>query len=132
MNNTNKLISGILLLCLFGAVDLSAQLSLELRTGFNDELCPGFSQDNEAVVDIRNMPPISPSSNTKVEFYWVLQHDEATWSWQTSLPARSFLVPFPGEYTLRCQVLYVSLENRHPYAAFWSSPMKINTGEECD
>jgi hypothetical protein len=109
-----------------------AQITIELRPGYNDELCPGFESENEGIMDIRNVPPITPSPNSSVEYYWIVQHEEGTWSWQTDSPARGFLIPFEGEYTLRCQVLYISLGNSYPYAAFWSSPMLIEAGEGCD
>ncbi|MEM9836368.1 MAG: hypothetical protein AAF828_07690 [Bacteroidota bacterium] len=111
---------------------ISAQLSLSLRPGHNDDLCPGFEVANQAIIDIRNMPPITPNDNTSVEYYWVVQHEDGTtWSWQTDIPARAFLIPFAGEYTLRCQILYITVGNVFPYAAFWSSPMLIRAGDDC-
>lgn len=84
-------------------------------------------------MDIFNMPPIVPGSNTSVEYYWVVRHEDgAQWNWQTNEPSRAFLVPFAGNYTLRVQVLYISIGNNHPYAAFWSSPVNITSGEDCE
>lgn len=130
----NSFTKHIFIICfaLFSVSPLSAQIALELRPGHNDDLCPGFETVNEAVMDISNMPPIVPSPNTNIEYYWIVQHEQGTWSWQTDSPARGFLIPFEGEYTLRCQVLYISLGDSYPYAAFWSSPMVIEAGGECD
>lgn len=127
-----KSIFTALFFVLISAGSLSAQITIQLRPGHNDDLCPGFTTENQAIMDIQNMPPLLPGPNTNVEFYWVVQHELGTWSWQTDSPARAFLVPFAGDYTLRCQVLYISLNNGYPYAAFWSSPMLITAGEDCD
>lgn len=129
-----KFANSSLLLCLLLllAGGLSAQISIDLRPGFNDELCSGFDEvENTAIMDISNMPPIVPGSNTSVEYYWVVQHELGTWTWQTNTPARPFLLPFTGEYTLRVRVLYISIGNNFPYAAFWSTPMTIEAGEGC-
>lgn len=130
----NKLTKFVLAICfaLLSVSLLPAQVTLQLRPGHNEELCPGFEPENVAIMGINNMPPITPSPNTRIEFYWVVQHELGTWSWQTDSPARGFLIPFEGEYTLRCQILYLSEGNHYPYAAFWSSPKLIETGESCN
>jgi len=131
MNSFMRSIYATLLLLLLGAGGLSAQITIDLREGYNDERCPGYTPEHEAIMDIFNMPPIVPSSNTSVEYYWVVQHEQNTWTWQTDTPSRAFLIPFEGEYTLRVQVLYISIGNNFPYAAFWSTPITIRTGEDC-
>lgn len=118
-------------LCSLGG--LQAQLGLELRPGFNDELCPGFDDEvNTVIIDVVNMPPITPAPNTQIEYYWVINHELGDWAYQTDNNARGFKLSFPGTYTMRCQVLYVNLTTTNAYATFWSSPLIVTTSEDCD
>lgn len=132
MNNYIKI---VLLGCLFllSGSALSAQIGLELRPGYNDDRCPGFNdQENIVIIDIVNELPVPPTANTRIEYYWVITHELGNWAYQTNNSARGFQLSFPGQYTMRCQVLYVDLHTTFAYASFWSSPLIVNTGDSCE
>ncbi|MGB3547638.1 MAG: hypothetical protein WBA17_11725, partial [Saprospiraceae bacterium] len=109
---------------------LSAQVTVNLRPGANDDHCAGFNDANIAVMEIAYNPPFPPSSTTVVEYYWTVEHELGTWAWQTDRPDREFLIPFMGEYTIKCKVLYVQQSTRLTYAAFQSNVMIVD-GKNC-
>lgn len=133
MNNLMKYVLLFIFVCLGFWGSLNAQLGLELRSGYNDELCPGYDdEENTVILDVVNMPPLTPAPNTRVEYYWLITHENGDWVYQTDNPARAFKMVFPGSYTMRCQVLYVNLLTANAYASFWSSPLIVETGHTCD
>lgn len=112
---------------------LSAQLGLELRPGYNEDVCPGFDENNNTVIiEVVNMPPLNPAPNTRIEYYWLITHEQGEWIYQTNFPARPFLVTLDGEHTMRCRVLYVNELTSLAYASFWSAPLIVETGSACD
>lgn len=133
MNDFMKYLLLIAFVCCGFMGTLSAQLSLELRSGYNDELCPGYDDElNTVILDVVNMPPLTPAPNTRIEYYWLITHENGDWAYQTNSSARSFKLVFSGDYTMRCQVLYVDLTTTNAYATFWSNPMIVQTGQDCE
>lgn len=131
MNNSNKFFL-LFFFCLIGGVSVFGQLGLELRAGFNDDLCPGTGEENLVIIDVVNTPPLTPAANSTIEYYWIITHEMAEWVYQTDNDSRPFRLPFDGEYTMRCRVLYVNQETAFAYASFWSSPLIVETGDVCD
>lgn len=131
MNDLAKtILCALLLTCVLPA--LSAQLGLQLRPGFNDDLCPGYDEENTVIFDVTNVPPLSPVQNSRIEYYWEITHEFADWTYQTNSDARSFHLTLPGQYAVRCKVLYINLATTQPYASFWSAPLIIDTNPDCD
>ncbi len=112
------------------AISLSAQITVNLRTGANDDHCAGFNDEHIAVMQISYDPPFPPTSTTIIEYYWTVEHELGSWTWRTDRPDRPFLIPFTGTYTIRCKVLYVQEATRTTYAAFQSNVMVFD-GQEC-
>lgn len=131
MNNLTKYLL-LAFLCLACTNTAFGQLGLQLRPGFNEERCPGYEEENLVMIDVVNMPPLTPAPGTNIEYYWIITHEEGEWVYQTDNNARPFRLTFHGEYSMRCRVLYVSQETTFAYASFWSSPLIIETGENCE
>jgi hypothetical protein len=103
---------------------------LQINCMNGDQICQGFSTENQAQLEVSSALPLRLPEQTYVTYTWMSTHANGTKVWDTGLPTRRVPVPWTGEYTVQVQAQYIREGERRPYAVFWSNKVVI-MGKTC-
>lgn len=103
-----------------------AQVAPQITSINGDEFCNGFGEENFAHLCFISGPPIPVSSFFRLEFKWIVRHENATWVWLTNSFDRPVPLPWAGTYEIEAWVSYFFGTNTRPFASFRSNTTTVH------